>query len=252
MLSRPEKGYGWIENYPQKLRKDGFVYITIKEGSRSKRFLVHEQKLQQYYQRVLEPHEIPYHIDGIVSNNDIRNLAIFPFANIPSKRSKSAKGKHSRRKGKRKERQVAKILQEWWGIGEFRPTPSSGGWDASGKFRMKGDIVTTDDEFPFCVEIKNNEAWKFSTSLVSIRSKLHKFWEQNIEEAKECGLTPITIFTRNYHPLFVMMDEKMYTALNADLYGGKIAIMGTYITLLDEFMRIPRESIIRSLIEYKI
>jgi len=256
-LSR-KAGEKWWERLSQKLRKDGFVYVDYPKGwldkeenephewmIRSKRRrLVHELKIEHYYHRRLEDYEIPYHLDGCVSNNDIRNLAIFPFAEIASKRSASASGKHSRRKGKRKEREVAKILQEWWGTGDFRPTPSSGGWDKGGDFKMKGDIVTTDEEFPFCVEIKNNEAWKFSTSLVSTKSVLHKFWEQTREEAEISGLQPLTIFTRNHLPLFAMLHDDLYRQLGAPLYGANMPIMDVHVVLLDDLLKLSRETII--------
>jgi len=246
-LHRLEKSW-WVESLPQKLRKDGFVYVVRQErlygeNVKLRRHLVHIEKIQQFYNRKLEEHEIAYHLDGKVSNNDIRNLAIFPFAEVASKRSHAASGKHSRRKGKRKEREVAKILQEWWGVGEFRPTPSSGGWDKGGDFNMKGDIVTTDDQFPFCVEIKNNEAWKFSTSLVSNKSALHKFWNQTEEEAKACGLIPLTVFTRNHHPLFAMVKDDVYGKLGLP-FGVNMPIMDVHITLLDILMKQSREEII--------
>lgn len=133
-----------------------------------------------------------------------------------------AAGKKSKRKGSRGELKVAKMFSSWWGS-EFARTPSSGGF-ATSKFRKDwnagGDLVTPDDLFPFCVEVKNVKDWRLEDLLTSASSNLLKYWEQAVQESEENGKVPLLVFKRNRSDWFVMMQfedwEYTYglTALN--------------------------------------
>ena len=69
-------------------------------------------------------------------------------------------------KGKVAEREVARLLSEWWGQlepgAQFVRTPCSGGWssrEVRTGFRASGDIMTTAVRFSFTVESKRREGW---------------------------------------------------------------------------------------------
>lgn len=117
--------------------------------------------------------------------------------------------KKSRDKGNRGENKVAKLFAGWWGS-DFTRTPSSGGFRTQ-KFRddwnAAGDIVTPDESFPFCVEVKNAEGWHLEQLLTSPECLLVKWWRQAVEESPEDKI-PLLVFTRNYQPFFFMIVEE--------------------------------------------
>jgi len=118
------------------------------------------------------------------------------------------RGKGSREKGKRFEREVAKRLSEWSGL-EARRTPMSGGYD---KLKFPGDIIISED-FPICFELKNEEGWTLSQLLFSEKCSILKWWEQCRNEAKISGKVPVLIFTKNFHPALVMCTDEITTVL---------------------------------------
>lgn len=73
----------------------------------------------------------------------------------------SRAGRKACRKGKHRERELAKIFSLWWTRGEdrnaFRRTPVSGGWPRK---RSHGDIIPVSQEavsFPFIVDVKDRQ-----------------------------------------------------------------------------------------------
>lgn len=125
------------------------------------------------------------------------------------KRSRSAVGKSSRGKGQRGERKAAKALEGWWGS-EFARTPSSGGFRTK-KFRDEwnaaSDLVTSDETFPFAVEVKNCEGWHLEQLLTAPKCDLYDWWDQAVREAP-LGKIPLLMFTRNHQPFFVVMRAR--------------------------------------------
>lgn len=120
-----------------------------------------------------------------------------------------ATGRRSRRKGAVNERVVAALLRAWWGRGEFLRTPSSGGWAGSKQARedlnAAGDIVTSERDFPFCVEVKSQEGWSFVQFMREPGTCLiRKWWEQTTSETPN-GKIPLLMFTRIRQPWFVML-----------------------------------------------
>jgi len=224
-------------------RKDGLLYIKI--PIIKTRRLLHEVIIERTINRGLYEWEVAYHKDFDISNNTTSNIGILPFAELPrAPRRAYAERIHSGKKGKRKEREVAKLLGEWWGDGEFKPTPQSGGWDRTGKFQMKGDIITN-VEFPFCVEIKNRESWSWSKSINSVKSPLHGFWDEVVADAKSCNLEPILLFTRNNHPLFVAMRISVANKLECQMFGFhlKKGRIDCWITIFEELIKNSPQSI---------
>lgn len=114
------------------------------------------------------------------------------------------------RKGKSAERVLVKAFSKWWGC-EFFRTPESGGMatrlskqlgiDFS---KFKGDIVTLDETFPFCVESKKVEGWTLEQLLTSEKTLIHSWWRQAVDQTPS-GKKPLLVFTKNHAPLYAMM-----------------------------------------------
>lgn len=164
--------------------------------------------------------------------------------------------KKGRDKGGRGQRQVAKIMSDWWGT-EFTSTPLSGGF-ATKQFRddwnAAGDIVTPDDSFPFCVEVKNAEGWNLEQLLLSEKGLIWKWWEQTVGETPE-GKIPLLAFTRNHKPYFYMvyMGDIPAIQVEADDEYGRNSAMTTEdpdrqiveIGLLDRFIKLEKDEVLR-------
>lgn len=120
-----------------------------------------------------------------------------------------AKGKiNSRQKGKRGEREVAKLLSAWWGA-EFTSTPLSGGFSTKtfrNDWNAAGDIVTPDHSFPFTVEVKNCEGWHLEQLLTSDKCLFYSWWKQAVDETLP-GKKTLLVFTRNRQPWYVCMTD---------------------------------------------
>lgn len=219
--------------------KSGYHYVIQKK----KKIQIHRYILESYIGRDLDGNEIPYHLDGDKSNNHPNNLGILPFLDIPSQ--KRGKNINSSQKGKRAEAHVAQELQDWWGCGVFRRTPQSGAWDQGGDFGAKGDIITTEKDFPLSVEVKNDEEWRFPLLFTSKKSKLHKFWQQSADAARTEGLSPVIVFTRNFLPIYFGMELEAYERSRKDLFGFAYRSdeYNLYFTLFSEFLKMSPEEV---------
>jgi hypothetical protein len=170
-----------------------------------------------------------------------------------------AAGRRSKRKGNSNEREVARLLREWWGEGEFMRTPSSGGWGRSRQvrddFNAAGDIVTTATDFPFCAEVKSEEGWELEQLLRSPdKCPIAKWWKQ-AEEETPAGKHPLLLFTRKLRPWFCLMDHE---ALASSLWTRAVRtgqsvwflqVKGRtlYLTLLETLTSLPREQVLSTL-----
>lgn len=128
-----------------------------------------------------------------------------------------AAGKKSKRKGSGNERALAKAFQAWWGHGEWARTPASGGWATAATreaFRTCGDIITTANDFPFCVEAKKCEGWTLDQMLHNDKCIIYKWWDQVVNETPP-GLIPLLVAARNHHPPIAIFDEKHVAAMMA-------------------------------------
>lgn len=116
------------------------------------------------------------------------------------------KRKNGRSKGKKGEREVAKLCAGWWTLlepgCEFRSTPSSGGWatpQLRGHFKVAGDLTTTAKRWPFTVEVKRREAWVLARLYLAKPSPVWGWWKQACKAAQEEGRAPI-LFLRHNSP----------------------------------------------------
>lgn len=121
---------------------------------------------------------------------------------------------NSRSKGKRGEREVAKLLQDWWRKLEpeckFATTPSSGGWstpEMRGEFKVAGDLTTTAKRWPWTVEVKRREGWSDKTLKEGKASPIWGWWKQVLKSSAEEKRMPMLWFRRSHEPWLVMFAE---------------------------------------------
>lgn len=123
----------------------------------------------------------------------------------------------SDRKGKAGEREVCKLLMEWWTPhypgAVFVKTPGSGGWGGASRFHQKvkagmrasGDVMTTLEEFPFSVEVKREQNWSMQRLLDGRPSPVWQWWIQAQTQADKDSLVPMLWFRRNREPWHVLL-----------------------------------------------
>lgn len=121
-------------------------------------------------------------------------------------------------KGNRGEREVAKLLTEWWlpfeSIAsdgkpiEFVKTPKSGGWSHSQSFSASGDVMTNSHQFPFSIEVKRVEAWNWDWLARGMPSPVWGFWRQCQGDAEKVGKEPMLWFRKNRRPWHVMIRSE--------------------------------------------
>ena len=129
---------------------------------------------------------------------------------------------NGRQKGSKAEREIAVLLAGWWSKVEpdaiWKRTPLSGGWADAGTragFNASGDLMTTAQQFPFCVEVKKREAWSVDAFMKTPKkSPVMAWWDQAIIQAKEMSKEPLLIFAKNRQPWRILMNE------NTVIYKG--------------------------------
>lgn len=135
-------------------------------------------------------------------------------------RTRSQVAKGARSKGKKAEREVAKLLGLWFfaDSSSFHCVPASGGlrWSKD-VAKTRGDIVcSADSNFPYSIEIKNQEKsqWDLLSLLFNEGPIIQKWWKQCEEDAEAVGKIPWLIFTRNQVPFITMISHHEGTYLN--------------------------------------
>ena len=120
--------------------------------------------------------------------------------------------KNSKNKGNSFERLIAKKLSEWAGV-TFMRTPASGAIHNFNDRRVVSDIVPplSIGRFPFSIECKKVECnWEFSSMLEGTSLTLGSHWSQCTQDAFREGLCPMLIFSKNYHQIYTILQEKDY------------------------------------------
>jgi len=133
---------------------------------------------------------------------------------IDPKRSRSAK--RAKRKGSGTERTVANLLGVWFynDADMFNRVPSSGGLRWSKKvMQTRGDIIPSDDDWPYSLEIKNQEGneWDLYPILFGQGPILKKWWAQCEEDASVTEKCPWLIFKRNNVPFLSLLPQAAFT-----------------------------------------
>lgn len=122
------------------------------------------------------------------------------------------KGINSKHKGSEYERKIARILGAWYGE-EFHRVPQSGGLRWGDDTRVAGDITThVDSSFPFTVECKKREEWTLE-QLLKGTGDLESWWAQSINDSERVNLLPMLIFSKNFSPNYIMLQESVFSKL---------------------------------------
>ena len=90
-------------------------------------------------------------------------------------------------------------------------------------FNSAGDIVTTDNHFPFCVEAKHHADLSVEFLLLSDKTPLRQWWEQAKTQTPP-GLFPLLIFRKNHGKSYCMFSYDLFpdhSASIAELFKGK-------------------------------
>ncbi len=133
-------------------------------------------------------------------------------------------GKKSKNKGARAEREVCELLHNWW-TQDFHPSddevkftrsPLSGGWGGKREFGTAGDIICSDETFPFCIEVKHRESFSEDRLFAGKVSPAWKWISQCEQEAKLVGKIPLLFFRKNHMEWNVAIPEA-YVRLEVSL-----------------------------------
>jgi len=131
--------------------------------------------------------------------------------------------KNPRKKGKRAELAVAKLLEKWTGF-KFNRTPNSGGLRWRKDQRVTGDIVPgprIKKIFPFSVEVKFNQSYDFSSLLRSPSSnKIIEHFSQSVADGRRCNREPLLVFRSNGMP-----RDEFYVAMRVPMF---LNLVGMY------------------------
>lgn len=164
---------------------------------------------------------------------------------------RSRAGKKAKRKGGTFERKVAKSLSNFWGVTFYR-TPSSGGSPLKGDYNMAGDLCTSDEDWKFHVECKNQEALgKFHTIFTSRKSAVWKWWKQTTEECPTDQI-PLLVFTKNRIPEFCMLPNYFWESVEwrtpRSLEESAYIQVGDVVVItLNRFLGMGKEKCIKAL-----
>jgi len=156
------------------------------------------------------------------------------------------KKKNGRAIGASYERHCAKLFTEYWGKGQFIRTKN---FQVVGteKRLAHGDIACVigeplilDQDFPFSIECKKSESWDFQEFLKGNPSLLIRgFWEQCKRDADLWEKEPLLVFTRNFHPDYVMMKSAVLNCFREDLFESFVhphyfdfRMNGDFVTIL--------------------
>ena len=165
--------------------------------------------------------------------------------------SRSRAGKKAKRKGGTFERKIAKYLSEFWGA-SFHRTPASGGSPLKGDFNMAGDLCTSDEDWMFHVECKNQEALAgFHTILTSKKSAVWKWWDQASSECPE-DQVPLLIFTKNRIPEFCMLPNYFWEFVNWGIdesleSTAHIQVGDVHVVTLKRFLAMGKEKCLKAM-----
>lgn len=112
---------------------------------------------------------------------------------------------------------------------------------------LAGDVVTTDETFPFTVESKNAEGWHLEQLLTAPKCDVIRWWRQAVEETPE-GKVPLLVFKRNRHPWLFMIAVDAWQEATMYVSGVSPYPMFTIedtcvkVGLLDELFRTSPEN----------
>ena len=145
---------------------------------------------------------------------------------------------NSIRKGKRFEREVAKLLTELTNA-EWKRVPMSGAFSTKNVKNpiFKGDVFTEDKEFSeYVIECKITKKKFLLFHLINKKGRLWDWWEQAEREAE--GLIPILIFKDGSHRIYALAkDNKKSREFLAKLNAKTIKLDDMLLAMLKDLKR---------------
>lgn len=168
-------------------------------------------------------------------------------------------------KGRSFENVVCRSLSQWLVDGDWRNAtvyelpfrrqttnsmPSTGHWEG------KGDVIHMPGiDFPFAVEAKNREGWKFDGMFTCDKWPVLAWWKQAVAQADESGLLPILFFTRNRQPIYCAVSQEVAQCIKLSaqnlflvlIFSSSSENENVVVTKLDDLVQVPRKHILKDL-----
>jgi hypothetical protein len=182
---------------------------------------------------------------------------------------RASTGRGSRTKGQRFERVCCRLLSCWWYLEKakqfanmradelpFFRSPGSGGFATARKHqkhRVIGDVcgdVVTPEDFPFVVEMKNQERLDFDGIIKNQKWPVMGWWEQVVEESKLSPQKfPLLLMTKNLHPVYFMIGHTGVIIGNIGRFSSIVAMrrnnMKYFIGLAEELTNVPKAEVLK-------
>jgi len=172
-----------------------------------------------------------------------------------------------RAKGNKFEVQIARVISEWFCGKDFsgrkwyqlpfrRRSPgnamdgfTNGAWDLHHVPEYEGMKI----EFPFSVELKNQEKWELDGMFHCDKWKPFEWWDQTLEQAQKTQerLLPMLIFTRNRRATYVLLEERVLKWLRPKAVNAPIVSIkrqdGQSLSLLtmEDMVQVPPSGLVK-------
>ena len=170
---------------------------------------------------------------------------------------------NSKQKGNRGEREVVKLLKEYWDSKDFMKSPESGAMSTMMEGRAPADIVARlagdilgPADFPFCVEsklYKEIDLWGIIRNPRA--SDIGKWWVQCSEDADRVGKVPLLTFREDRKKRFAAVRQSDYDKLNmlrscerGTGFGISVRLNGSIIRIMnwDHFTEaFPKDEVLK-------
>ena len=150
-----------------------------------------------------------------------------------------AVGKRSHQRGNQFEAEIAKKFSAWSGK-EFNRTPASGSlhWGDNNQFKVDGDVITSDTNWPFLIECKRYDSVKLGLEeLMSGNEPFPKFIAQSVREGLHTKCPWMLVFRRNRIHGFVLFPYTDKLALTFSNYVVKTINYTSELTGLEESIK---------------
>ena len=152
-----------------------------------------------------------------------------------------------RAKGARFENDIARQVTLWTGM-KFTRSPSSGGWAKTGDITPKNPEHMV--QFPFNMELKNNEILEFSNIFHAHKNKkmpIRKWWKQAFQDAKKSGKIPVLVFTKSREEVFCMVQQDIFFRLGLDKTAVQVHMGKHNVVLWQDLLNIPYKDVLKAL-----
>ena len=150
-----------------------------------------------------------------------------------------AVGKRAKTRGNSFESEIAKKFSIWSGK-EFNRTPASGSlhWGDNNQFKVDGDVITSDPDWPFLIECKRYDSVKLGLEeLMNNNEPFPKFVAQSVREGIHTECPWMLVFRRNRIHGFVLFPYTNSLTKTFDNYLVKTVTYTSELTGLEETIK---------------